>query len=243
MTQAADRFQFQQAPLLDRLLIELRRIEPKLRVRLNRNRRTLVSLRWSRGWTLSLHEKLFAHQAALDELPRWLRDKGRGAYPGLDQGMQDVMRELRQTERGGRGAACPRLPTLSAPLDLQMVFDQVHRTWFAHLLKPTVRWSRSSNPPQRHIRFGCYRRAPTPLITLHPRLNQPWVAQAFVQHVIFHELCHHAQACSPMRRELMHSRRFRQWEASFPLHVEARAWERAHLEYFLDGSSPAQSQD
>jgi hypothetical protein len=232
----------QQSSQFDRLLIELRRIEPKLRLRLNTNRRTLVSLRWSRGWTLSLHEKLFALQSALDELPRWLKDKGRGKYPGLDLGMQAVMRELRQTERADRGATYPSLPTLAAPLDLQSIFDLVHGIWFAHLPKPPVRWSRRSNSTQRHIRFGCYRRKPTPLITLHPRLNQSWVAKAFVEHVIFHELCHHAQACSPMRREAMHSQRFRQWEESYPLHAQVRAWERAHLEFFLDGTSPQQPQ-
>lgn len=224
----------------ERLVHSLRLIDATLRVRLNRNRSTLISLRENHGWTLSLHERLLEHPEAMNELPRWIARRGRGSYPALDHSMHAVMRELREVERSRRGAASvPALPTLAGPLKLNEVFDRVHDTWFGHLPKPAVAWSRQRQAPrQRHIRFGCYRRKPSPLITLHPRLDQPWVAQAFVEHVLYHELCHHAQACSPVRGEPVHSPRFRAWEQRFPLHAEVMAWERAHLDHFLDGSTP-----
>jgi predicted SprT family Zn-dependent metalloprotease len=70
-------------------------------------------------------------------------------------------------------------------------------------------------------------------VLVNPRLDQPWIARCFFEHVLFHELCHHAQACAPVRGERPHSQRFRAMERSYPYHAEAQAWERSHLDRLL----------
>jgi hypothetical protein len=213
--------------------------EGGMSLRLNRNRRTLLSLRWHAGWRLSLHEDMLDDAAALDDIVAWVAKRGRGRYPALNAAMRRVVDEHRQRERADRGPLpFPLLEPLGGALDLGGAFTRVHATWFAHLPKPRIDWSRGSlRRSQRHIRFGCYRRRPQPAITIHPRLDQPWVARAFVDHVLFHELCHHAQACAPLRGETAHSKRFRAWERSFPLHADVLAWEAAHLDRFLEATS------
>jgi len=214
---------------------------PPIRLRLNQNRRLLVSLRSDRGDpVLSLHEHLLDHPAAMIDLLAWVRRGGRGSHPVLRAAMRVVFESLRHDE-GVNAPPLPPLPVLGGPLDLEAMFNRVHATWFTHIPKPPILWSRGRNATKRqqHIRFGCYRRSPSPpSISVHPRLDQPWIAVCFVEHVLFHELCHHAQACRPIRGEAMHGKRFRDWERRYPNHVLALAWERAHLRHLLDGTVP-----
>jgi hypothetical protein len=203
-------------------------------LRLNRNRRQLLTLRgtWSRP-RLSLHEGLLAHGDALAEIPRWIASRGRGAFPALRAALDAVLEAGRAEERARHPP--PALPPLGGPLDLEAVFAQVHAAWFPGLPRPAIAWARGGGGRRRRrrIRFASYRRDP-PRIAVHRSLDRPWIARAFVEHVLHHELCHHAQACAPRRGERPHSTRFRIWEARFPGLDAVLAWERAHLEALLD---------
>lgn len=216
------------------------RVLPGCRLRLNRNRRTMLSLRGQRGgrWTVSLHAALLDEPQAVAELPTWVAAHGRRTGPALRQALRAAWLTA-QAATDGSTAADPvvveDLPTIGHRIDLQAELDRLHGGWFAHLSKPEIRWARQAHRRLSHIRFGSYRRDRA-LISLHPRLAQPWIARAFVEHVIFHELCHHAQACDPRRREPPHSPRFRAWEQRYPQHAAALAWERRNLARLLDGS-------
>jgi len=215
-------------------------VDRSLRVGLNANRRLLISLRYAgAGGSLSVHHGLLDELATLVEIPGWIRARGRGRFPAIAAGMRAVSERL---HAGAARGTVPLPPTepLGGPFDLAASFARIHATWFAHTPKPRVAWARGGiSRRQTHIRFGCYRRRPAPLITLHPKLNQPWVARVFVEHVLFHELCHHAQACTMIRGETTHSARFRAWERRFPHHDLALAWEKAVLHHFLDATQPA----
>lgn len=125
---------------------------------------------------------------------------------------------------------------------LQSTAQRIHAAWFADLPPVPVNWGR--HPPRRrltHLRFGCYRRVQR-RIEITPRLALPWIATAFLEHVLHHEYCHHRQAMQPVgrfsRREGVHSPRFRTWERSFPGFAEAHRWETLALPWLLDGTPP-----
>lgn len=224
-----------------RLLGALQALRPPVQLRLHRNRSVLVSLRGRRTQeVLGIHEDLLDHEACLSVLPRWVERGGRGRFPELIHAMRAVAARSSEARALAAAAQLPPLESLRGPLDLKQCFDRIYQAWFAHLPCPRVAWARRSLRALSHIRFGCYRRRPLPLIQLHPRLDQPWVARVFVDHVLFHELCHHAQACAPVRGEPPHSPRFRSWERRFPHHDLALAWERVHLRHLLDGTKPTQ---
>lgn len=220
---------------LERLHADLALRCPTCRLRLNHNAKTMLSLRSRQGGSVvSVHVGLLDHPEALGELPEWIASNGRRTDPRLRQALQDVWRGQHQRRIATVPINLPVLETLAEGFELQAVFAQVHGTWFPHLSSPVVRWGRHS--PRRRltsIRFACYRSRPQPAIVVNPRLAQTWVARIFLDHVLFHELCHHAQANAPVRGEPPHSRRFRQWEAQYPHHDLARTWERLHLERFL----------
>ena len=211
---------------------------PTCRVRLNHNDKTMLSLRGNRqgGSVVSLHVGLLHYPDALEDLPAWIASHGRRSTPRLRETLQTVWREQRQQEIIKHETPFPVLEPVSVPFDLTNALRFVHGAWFAHLSLPEIRWGRQS--PRRilsSIRFACYRSRPKPVIVVNPRLAQPWVAKIFAEHVLYHELCHHAQAHAPLRGESPHSQRFRRWESQYPHHALAAEWERRHLERFLHG--------
>jgi hypothetical protein len=227
---------------LERLVTTLQRTAPGCRLRLNRNRKTMLSLRGRPGgWTISLHIGLLDHPQALEELPGWIASRGHQPMPRLRRILQTVWAQARDEHLAEARSALPEtgLAPLGRPLDLDQALDHVHRTWFAHLSRPVIRWARNhGGRTLTSIRFGCYRSRPLALITINPRLARPWVPWVFIEHVLHHELCHHAQACAPVRGERAHSPRFRAWERQYPHHQLALTWERLHLERLMRAAGP-----
>ncbi len=223
---------------LERLHAELSARCPTCRLRLNRNGKTMLSLRGRPGASVvSVHVGLLDHPDALTDLPEWIASNGRRTSPRLRHALQEVWRDQRQHHLAAIPVALPDLDYLPTPFNLAALFDHIHTTWFVHLSKPAIHWGRNSPRRRRlsSIRFACYRSRPQPAIVVNPRLGQPWVPRIFLEHVLYHELCHHAQANAPIRGEPPHSRRFRQWESQYPHHEIARAWEKVNLERFLVG--------
>ncbi len=202
-------------------------------VRINYNRNTLLSLRGARGsgLRLSIHRELLDEATALPHLVAWAAGLGRRVSPELRALLDSVGRRLRAARQADAPAL--ELEPLGAPLDLDQAVSAVHARWFAHLSLPAITWSRQRHHARRNVRFACYHRGPPPLVSVSPRLGQAWVAKLFVEYVLFHELCHHAQACTPIRGENAHSARFKRWERSYPHYELALRWEREHLDRFL----------
>ena len=210
------------------------------KVRFNDNDRTLLSLRGSRreGLRLSMHHRLLDHPAALAELPGWIRGHGRVTNAALRTAIDAVFNDLSR-ERRRQPEQVPEFALLAGPVDLQALYASVHGEWFPQLPKPPIAWGPRRPGARRRIRFAAYYRRPTPRILVNRLLDQPWVARDFVAYVLYHELCHHAQACAPVRGETPHSRRFKAWEARFPRFPELLIWEKAHLDRFLGGGTGA----
>ncbi|MFW5830088.1 MAG: hypothetical protein ACOCXA_07480 [Planctomycetota bacterium] len=208
-----------------------------VRLRTNRNRRTLVSLRDQRSGppVLSVHEDLLrgGDPAVVDDLLRFAHDRGGGSYPAMQLAMQEVVTDPPR-RHALRFEALRDLPPIGPGFDFETCFRAIHARYFPQLSRPFFRWSRNPGTRRlRSMRFGTYVRRPHPAVRLCPRLAQPWIARVFVEHVLHHELCHHAQASSPRPGEMPHSERFRAWERGFPHLDLALAWEAAHLKQLL----------
>jgi hypothetical protein len=151
----------------------------------------------------------------------------------------------RGEDQGPVAADLLGLPTVPEELSLAERMAPIARAYFPELPLPRIGWARNPGQrPLRSIRFGSYRSHPEPRIAIHPRLAQAWVAAVFLDHVIHHELCHHAQRCHPRRGESPHSARFRAWERQFSGYESARRWEKAFTPGLLDPArAPASTGD
>ncbi len=216
---------------------------PMCRLRINHNRVTMLSLRYATSGTesqiiASIHADILSQPQAVAEIPAWITSRGHKVGPHLQKTFDTVFKRQRADELIIKRAAFPALPAPIQPLDLIGALDHVHGTWFDFLPKPVIKWGRDpGNRSLSSIRFGCYVRRPKPLITLHPRLKRPVIPWIFIEHVLFHELCHHRQACEPIAHEPHHSRRFQQWERTYPHHELATEWQRLFLDSVLQEHS------
>lgn len=206
--------------------------------RLNRNRQTLVSLRHQKDHTLrlSMHHGLLEYPDCMDELFRFAQTGGRGRFPRLQLAMNRVYYGQCVAEEAAPAALdqdLASLPRIGRDYDFVSAFDLIYEQYFADLPKPGFGWQRSPGKRQlRSIRFGAYY-SDRKTVYLNPRLQQPWIAEVFVHHILHHELCHHRQYQNPIRGETSHSKRFKRWEAAFPSYDQARRWEKAYLKYML----------
>jgi len=226
---------------IDTVAASLAALRPPWRLRVNHNHATLVSLRGDQHQrTVSVHADLLADPAFIAVLPQWVASNGKVGGSVVQAALRIVQERMHASRRVNERTALPPWEPLGSVLDLDAMYSRLHGDWFAHTPKPAIAWSRAVDPGRQltHIRFGCYRSGAQARISLHPRLHQPWVARVFVEFVVFHELCHHTQACRPMRGETAHSARFRQWERRYPHFVLASAWERAYLPELLAGTTP-----
>lgn len=204
-------------------------------IRLNSNARTLLSLRGSHseGIRLSLHHGLLDHPAAMAELPAWIRGRGRVPGPALKAAIDAVFGSLAHKRRA-HPTTVPSFAAFNGPVDLDSLYAEIHAAWFPNLSRPPIAWGQHQRAKRRrHIRFASYHRRPHARIIVNRLLDQPWVAREFLAYVLYHELCHHAQACDPVRGETPHSARFKSWEARYPRFTDLLAWEKAHLDRFL----------
>ncbi len=214
-------------------------------IRLNSNRRTLVSLRPQKngGMRLSVHKEMLSYVEVLPDLVRYVSKRGRGRYPVLNTVMQRVFDEHCLPARVQQqdpvwAERLNDLPLLSHCTDsLEQLYQAIHSGYFSHLSRPELIIKR--RPPQRRrrsIQYGSYHAATAkvgPQVRITPLITQNWIPVCFLEHVLHHELCHHAQRSQPMQRERMHSARFKKWEQEYNMFVEAVAWERVNRERLL----------
>ncbi len=200
--------------------------------RLNGNAKTLLSLRGDpRGLRLSLHRGLLDYPEVLAEIPVWCARPGHATPTTIRQAISDLFIRL---GRAAASAPVPEFAPLLGRFDADECLERLRNTWFPALSLPLISWGPRRSPRRtRRIRFGAYHRSPPSRIVLNRQLDQAWVARDFAELVVYHELCHHAQAQQPLRGERPHGPRFRGWEQRFPRYHDILAWERANLHRFL----------
>jgi hypothetical protein len=211
---------------------------------LTRNRTRLVAARRAGdGWLVRVHAAL-AELAPPDValLARFLRGE-RAARPAL----RDLVRARRAALQGVDRPNRPDRPARAQPVaaapppggrhhDLADVVASVRARFFPDLPPVAAAWSGTVGRARRHVRLGSWCEARR-LVRVHRRLDASDVPRFFVESVVHHELCHAVLGGAPARpggaRRRVHGPDFRRLERSFPDHVRAAAWERAHVQALL----------
>jgi hypothetical protein len=132
-----------------------------------------------------------------------------------------------------------RLPTLQPRghyFDLEAMYRELNRTYFANRIQARITWSRRPLKRSRtSIRFGSYH-VRDRVIRIHRLLDQAFVPQYVVENVIFHEMLHELIPSQRVKgRWCIHPPEFRRHEQRFQYHWEAEQWKRRHLSRLLRG--------
>ncbi len=210
----------------------------QVHVTLTDNRYTMISVRRAarghgpRRYDVRLHCMFAdADPVITRALARYVADNDRDASRVLG----DFIDANQEVVRGARKTPAPMILTAGDHHDLRLIFDELNQRYFDGAITAAITWgARSGQPKRRHsIKMGSYS-VEERLIRIHRSLDRGFVPRFFVEAVVFHEMLHqvHDIKVKNGRREF-HSKAFLAEESRFDRYLEARAWERAHLDALL----------
>ncbi|HWN71703.1 MAG TPA: hypothetical protein VNM90_28895, partial [Haliangium sp.] len=140
-----------------------------------------------------------------------------------------------QVRSRSRRAGATRLVTRGRYHDLQEIFDDLNRRYFGGTIDARITWGQRAARPRRRnsIKMGSYS-VEDRLVRIHRSLDRAFVPRFFVEWIVYHEMLHQVHEIKVVNgRRLFHSREFLRDEARFEHYVEARRWERIHLDALL----------
>jgi len=206
------------ADALGRLALERFPRFDGVRVRVHRNRSTLI--RWrQRGdvMELAVHEAFLPHPT---DVLAVVGDRCPAAWERL-QALPRAVTPPRLRAEGSVHHLMPLWEEEVARVQAVAPFDA----------DPLVGWGRwPGRPPKRSLRLGSCQPGPPEVVRVHPVLDHRSVPDWFVGFVLYHELLHlRFPPITRGRRRIVHPRSFRQAERRHPRFAEAEAWESEQI--------------
>ncbi len=196
----------------------------KLKIRINDNRSTWVSIRWESDLTrVSLHRMfLEAPTNVMEELACYIRREHRTLSPTVKAFIEDNRRNLDYSwtvkpealEHQGRWH------------NLLEIYDTVNREYFDGKVQLFITWF--GEPDRRNktrVSFGLYQDT-LRLIKINRILDKPDVPSYLIGYVIYHEMLHYI--CPPylneVGRQQIHNNEFKKRETLFHQYDQAQQW-------------------
>lgn len=213
-----------------------RHLADNVRVRLIQNKRML--LQWARRDGVLTIEVNRAFTSAPTDVWRALALRVSGVRDLEAEALLDTFFQKHQSReaRVRRASLQERLHPRGRWYDLSEIVSTLNDDLLDRRFRGFITWGR--RPPRgrrrRTIRLGSYSMDER-LIRIHPAMDQSFVPRYFVEWVVFHEMLHQlVPVKSGGGRRRFHTKQFRELEAAYPLHEQAKAWENANLKRLLE---------
>jgi len=209
----------------------------KLKMRINDNRSTMLSVRWDREHTrVSIHRMfLKAPKNVMDELACYLSTPHQTLSPTVKAFIEDSRRELdyshclRPSDLAHQGHA----------YDLHTLYDEVNARYFDQELQLQITWfSQPARRNRQRLVFGLFHDT-LRLIKINRLLDNLQIPRYFVSYVIYHEMLHFV--CPPEVDQAgchrIHNTTFKQRESLFAEYQEAQEWLKQNKQWLFDHTS------
>ncbi len=212
--------------------------DARLALAVTDNRFTMISVKREKGlFRLRLHHMfLDADHEIVRALGRYVARNDRDASQLLSQFIDVNHRKIRRARR--RRPTVFTIETRGEIHDLQQIYDELNRRYFAGRIDARITWSqRAQSGAKRRrrnsIKMGSYS-VEDRLIRIHASLDRGFVPRLFVESVVYHEMLHqkHDMPVVGGRRQF-HTPEFMAEEAQFEHFVRATRWERENLDKLL----------
>lgn len=197
----------------------------KLKVRINDNHSTMLSVRWEPDQVRVSMHKMFLEAPAniMDELACYLSSKRRRKLPlAIKAFIEEGVKACDYSHLVAKKELC----TKGKFHNLELLYDAVNGEYFDHQLKLSITWYGKERQKFRsRLNFGLYFDS-LKLVKIHRLLDHPDVPEYVVAFIIYHEMLH---ALIPTKMSekgftIMHSKEFRQKERLFRFHDLAEEW-------------------
>ena len=205
----------------------------KLKLRINDNRSTMLSVRWNPDHTMvSLHRMfLEAPQNIMEDVACYLAKPKKGLSAAVKAFIENGSQRLDYSSE----LDLTRLDTKGQIHDLELLYNEVNQRYFAGKLDLRITWA-GAHRPRNRSRVGLGRYCHTlKLIRIHRVLDQEAVPAYVVAFIIFHEILHHTHPPVVLSngRNQVHHKEFHKHEALFDDYKKAQEWLYQHRALFF----------
>ncbi len=206
----------------------------RLKVKINDNRSTMLSVKWGSDCTkVSLHRMfLDAPQNIMDELVCYIRRDSKIISPNVKAFIEDNILKLDYRHE----LDVRKLSSQGNVYNLRQIYNDLNRVYFNRKLDLHITWFGKIQQRNRsRITFGLYHNT-LRLIKIHRMLDSPAYPEYVVAFVVYHEMVHHV--CPPYIDEKglnrVHTQEFKAREKCYRHYDLAQRWIKAHHNCFFD---------
>jgi len=197
------------------------------------NTHSMIHIRPSNsGHKMRLHHMfLEADSEVLNSLARFVKSRNRKAPSVLRSFVAANSYKIKQSPRKSRQTT---VRSKGRFYDLDALFDQVNREYFANEIDCPITWGANRRVRnQNSIKLASYSDR-TKTIRVHPALDKSYVPKYVIMGIVYHEMLHHHLGVEHRNgRKIAHTKRFRQLEARYRDYHRLQAWKERNLNRLL----------
>lgn len=206
----------------------------KLRLKINDNRSTMLSIKWEPDFPkISLH-RMFLHapKNVMQALACYLKGEHQTLAPSIKAYIEKGLQQLDYSHELDLSS----LQTKGKVYDLRMMYREINRSYFNRSLDLHITWfgERQRRQMSKRVIFGLFH-DPLRLIKINRLLDNSYFPEFFVSYVIYHEMLHYV--CPSYVDERghthIHSKEFKGKEKEFKYFKEAQQWIRENKDYLF----------
>lgn len=207
----------------------------KLKLKINDNRSTMLSVKWEPDCTKVSMHRIFldAPQNIMDDLACYISRTHKNMTPHVRAFIEDNLKKLDYSHLVDRS----KLYVQGNVYNLKELYDEINAEYFDSKLKLSLTWFGKPNQRYRSkVTFGLYHDQ-LKLIKINRLLDSPSYPRYLVSFIIYHEMVHHVCPSYVDEKGVLriHSKEFKEKEAEYKYFDLAQAWIRKHkTQFFID---------
>lgn len=196
----------------------------KFEFKINKNRSTMLSVRWEPDRTLvSMHEMfLKAPKSVMNDLACYFRGEGAPISPTIREFIEDAYKKLDYSHT----VDTRRLEVEGVVYNLKTIYNELNDLYFDGRLKLFVTWFGKREQKNRSkINFGLYY-DPLKLIKINRIMDSERFPDYVIKFVVYHEMLHYVSPSYYDEKGVhrIHSKEFKALERKFSHYKAAQAW-------------------
>lgn len=204
-------------------------INKKVKVRINDNHSTMLSVKWDPECTkVSIHRMfLEAPKNIMEALTCYIKSENQSLCPSVQAYIEEKLRTPSYSYR----LPDEKLLFKGKYYNLKMLYDIVNKEYFNSELNLSITWFGRQQRKRRQITFGLFQESQK-LIKIHKMMDNPFFPEYFVKFVIYHEMLHHVcPSYYDIRgKHHIHSKEFKEKEKQYKDYKLSKLWLKKHYD-------------
>lgn len=216
--------------LLEKLQVGSRK---KIRLKINDNRTTMLSVKWEpECTTVSLHRMfLKAPEGIVQSIGKYIGRKNLSISPMVKAYIENSLRRLDYSNKLDKA----KLSTKGAVYNLQAIYNKLNARYFDNKLNLSITWFGTKRTKKgSRLAIGLFQE-PMKLIKIHRLLDNEHFPLFVIEFVIYHEMVHavHPPYVDAKGVTKIHHKAFKEKEREYSNFLKAERWIEAHQHDFF----------